>query len=584
MASSQFLAAVEQVLTCPVCYQLYLHPHVPKDLNCPHTCCQVCLEHMVALHPGNPLRCPMRCKKKTVVPIGGVGQLRTNLHLKNLAEEYPGCEDGVKRVDKVLRCPRHDEEKMHLYCESCNQLVCQNCCILDHQGPGHVIKDYKETSMERKQELHDLLTETKAKQKAYANNIEDLESLLKNIETSVKSEKLKVDGCVKAIVEEVQIHGELLKVELDKIAELKLAKVRLEITELKECTHNLEQAASIAQQSCESPGYAYITQHEALMQQIKKMVTITVNTKGSNPDLCKYQHPAKFIHQTNASMNLGRVVKVIQLKLEQEFGEFHIAYGITCSHDGRTLAAADFEGKLIAIYQNVLPEKTQYVHKFNLQLNPSNQWTPRQVIIHADGSFLVARGTGIEVYSSTTGHYEHTNSVNPEQESSDCKPVAEMWSVAPLGTDGFLAGDVKGCQITVHDGKTIVKTVKTGIKPKHITPVGNSHVAMSDNTQGKVSIVDIQAGKTTLIMDIAKAEGIYYDSDTDCLLVARSEPGKHSHTVIANSGVVEQYCCVTGELIGCVVQGLFAPRGMVWLPDGRLAVADTKTVKIYRFM
>ncbi|XP_072046210.1 RING finger protein 224-like [Amphiura filiformis] len=97
--AAEFTATAESTVTCPLCFEFFVSPNTPKDLACPHTCCQLCLQRMVTLNePSQPIKCPMRCSKTTPLPAGGVSALRTNLHLKNLAEEHPNYVKGPRHT------------------------------------------------------------------------------------------------------------------------------------------------------------------------------------------------------------------------------------------------------------------------------------------------------------------------------------------------------------------------------------------------------------------------------------------------------------------------------------------------------
>ena len=122
--SESYLARAEEDLSCPLCLELFVDPHTPKQLECPHVYCQVCLEKMV--EGGlQVVTCPecraiTRVPPKTPTSDGGIADLKTTLRLRSLAENHckhtenqqasPSPETGVKQ-SKVPICPEHDDKK-----------------------------------------------------------------------------------------------------------------------------------------------------------------------------------------------------------------------------------------------------------------------------------------------------------------------------------------------------------------------------------------------------------------------------------------------------------------------------------------
>ncbi|XP_072019697.1 tripartite motif containing 13-like [Amphiura filiformis] len=227
--SSGFAQAVEREVTCPIYFNFFVDPHVPKELECPHTYCQVCLQNIVTLNPDHDITCPMRCAKKTRVPVGGVEKLRTNLKVRNLAEEHPGYVKGAKPA--VPKCAKHDE-KIHLYCTHCNTLACQNCVIVYHTGAGHVILDVGDTTKERKEELKTVISDTEKEIKSSQESKTKLKKLEAEILKTREVEKRELAKSMDKFIEAVKKEGERLQSEIQKAGDAKLIEIQTELTRL----------------------------------------------------------------------------------------------------------------------------------------------------------------------------------------------------------------------------------------------------------------------------------------------------------------------------------------------------------------
>ena len=195
-STEEALKKVAANLECGICLDQYKDP---KLLSCFHVFCKQCLEHLVLQEEGRSiLRCPS-CRRATTLPLQGVSGLQSDFHAHHLFEiqdmlvkaKEPQCEkcklksaatgfchdcgklvcdkctevhqtweeytnhrivtiqdvqaDAVNLIPpkkKVLYCPKHKENVLKIYCETCSELICIDCTIRLHQGHHYdVISD-----------------------------------------------------------------------------------------------------------------------------------------------------------------------------------------------------------------------------------------------------------------------------------------------------------------------------------------------------------------------------------------------------------------------------------------------------------
>ena len=145
----------------------------------------MCLQEWVGKKP--IIECP-ECRYITAVPKGGLSNLKTNLRLKTMVENYVKC---VKKKKGVPMCPNHEGERQHLFCVTCGITVCHNCLVLDHARPQHVIKELKVITKTRKAEMKRRMNlteeEVKKTKKGELNGMET--KLLKSKENPNNIEK-----------------------------------------------------------------------------------------------------------------------------------------------------------------------------------------------------------------------------------------------------------------------------------------------------------------------------------------------------------------------------------------------------------
>lgn len=167
MAASP-LQRLDEQITCSVCLDRYTDP---KLLRCHHVYCRVCLEGLLRRSPSPAvLVCPT-CRKETPVPEeGGVSGLEAAFHINGLLEirdslcenagDIPLCSTSngqASRLDSRLgqgqhpdkphpapmpMCPSHDRNELKLFCETCNEVICFQCTVRQHDGHSYeYVKD-----------------------------------------------------------------------------------------------------------------------------------------------------------------------------------------------------------------------------------------------------------------------------------------------------------------------------------------------------------------------------------------------------------------------------------------------------------
>lgn len=566
MAGS-FSDLAQEDLTCPLCYELFVDPHIPKILDCSHVCCLVCLKRLVK-GGKSPIYCP-ECRQIVNVPQGKIGSLKTNLRIRSLAEKHiQHGATGKKQRRQTVSCANHDGEKMYFHCVTCSTPICQFCLLHSHKE--HDVREQKAVVQDKKDEMERVMREAIIDVKSYDCRVQSLTELEHNIEGALKLEEAEIDACAERIRRQCQaLKVQLRQAEDDRLQAIREEKERLNIQSKNIRVHHTHVEDNIDNMT----DYDYIMAHHDFLE---KMRMLTVKEKPA--DIFMKPSVSKFV-ASPGDLNLGWFTKTKQMNLEQEFGEFESASGIVATPQG-TLTVSDFGNNQVTVFSE---QDKEFKKQMNITLSTANQCMPIDVAYTPDSKFLIVRGSGIEVYS-TKGKYKRKISTTI-LEGEAANSTVDVCSVATTPDGHILAADYGKSAITVHDPTgRIMKTISTSVKPQCLAAIRNSHVVMSDFHSGKVCIIDLETAEETLNVNIPEAQGVCYDEQTDCILVVRNERGSEVGRVFIGTGVIEQYCRTTGRLISCLAQDLYHPRSLAFTLDGRLAVADSKTIKVYNHM
>ena len=248
-------------LSCPVCYQLFKNP---KYLPCHHSYCEQCLEKMQVQ---SKIICP-ECRKKAIVPPGGVKDLDNNFFINRLVDEFilkrkvegeaevkcdecagedpvvafcPDCtlflchvcneyhKRSIKSRDhgivpltelrskkdvaiqpkpKAMMCREHDIEVL-FYCETCDQLVCMYCTVKDHNGHNH--DTVKKMVNKHRQELKKTTAPVEEMIRGLSDAHSNIEKMRNKIRQQGDEVNKKIDQHYDGVIQKLMEQKEQLK-------------------------------------------------------------------------------------------------------------------------------------------------------------------------------------------------------------------------------------------------------------------------------------------------------------------------------------------------------------------------------------
>ena len=306
-SSSEALKKLEDQLTCPICLE---HLTNPKTLPCLHSFCQHCLQAVpldLVESAKYLITCPS-CRSSCEVPGTGVAGLTTAFLVNNLIEVYgllkkvsvPGgdvscdnCEKSnairyckecsllycqeclhyhnklksntyhkVLSLDEVantayqlpkgdvsMKCSSHDKP-LDIYCETCEELVCQHCTVRIHKDHDYdVVSD---AYVKHRQALEDCLQPLKKQIVRVSEGLAELIERREEITRQGEEVKKKIDASIQQIIEQVKERGRKLREEVRVAVEAKVGVVNEQVKQAEttlgqtiECLEYIEQCVKV---------------------------------------------------------------------------------------------------------------------------------------------------------------------------------------------------------------------------------------------------------------------------------------------------------------------------------------------------
>ncbi|XP_036946442.1 tripartite motif-containing protein 54-like [Acanthopagrus latus] len=258
------MESLEKQLSCPICLDMFTKPVV--ILPCQHNLCRGCANDLYESrnpyhYSGGTFRCPT-CRFEVVLDRHGVYGLQRNLLVENIIdickqqqESKGGDSEDVPLKDKDTKepkCKEHEDERINIYCVSCQTPTCSMCKVFGQHkdcevSPLHTVYQSQKNELRSAVEL--LATGNSCIQAIMAQMDDTCKLIQENGEQKRRRLGESFD-LLYAILEERK--GELLeqisRVERDKVS--KLRKLVERYKQQQQLSNQLQEKLSQSMQSC----------------------------------------------------------------------------------------------------------------------------------------------------------------------------------------------------------------------------------------------------------------------------------------------------------------------------------------------
>ena len=135
-------------------------------------------------------------------------------------EELSKPESQIK-MERKLYCVKHEDKILECYCETCKELCCINCVVLNHQKPNHSCVGIREVAHTQRSTLQSSCATLDQKlsegKKALTKICEVMKSLKENAKTAKDQVKENKEKVLKILEKKLDERAEKMKKEVDKV-------------------------------------------------------------------------------------------------------------------------------------------------------------------------------------------------------------------------------------------------------------------------------------------------------------------------------------------------------------------------------
>ena len=138
-----------------------------------------------------------------------------------LSVQELGNPESQGKMRRKLYCLKHNDEVLKYYCQTCEELCCIDCMVLNHQKQNHSCVAVSEVTQKHSQTLQSSCTTLDGKlsegKEALNNICEVMKSLEKNAKTAKDQIKEQKENILKIVAEKLDERAEKMNEQVDEV-------------------------------------------------------------------------------------------------------------------------------------------------------------------------------------------------------------------------------------------------------------------------------------------------------------------------------------------------------------------------------
>ncbi|KAL6485934.1 hypothetical protein MHYP_G00053260 [Metynnis hypsauchen] len=317
VGESSSMENLEKQLICPICLEMFTKPVV--ILPCQHNLCRKCASDVfqasnplwqtrgsTTVSTGGRFRCPS-CRHEVVLDRHGVYGLQRNLLVENIIDIYKqeSTRPLLPKPDQQqLMCEEHEEEKINIYCLTCEMPTCSMCKVFGTHKDCDVAP-LQTVYKSHKTELSDGIAILVAGNDRVQALISQMEDICRTIEENGRRQKQKLCDKFEVLYSVLDERKKELVECISREQDQKLSHVRSLIRRHGDYLEVAVKLVETAIQSMEEPQMAVFLQNA---KEVFKKITETAKASNLERSEAGYESMAHFTVNTDDAADMLRAI------------------------------------------------------------------------------------------------------------------------------------------------------------------------------------------------------------------------------------------------------------------------------------
>ena len=372
----------------------------------------------------------------------------------------------IRKLHQKKYCKIHEEQVLRFFCETCGELICRDCTVVDHPAPSHTLVNLENASKGQRTDIEQLTKRCEGVSKKITDALKEVDSVSEQLKRNATTAEKEIDEAFNRVLRLLEDNRNRLKGEVKEIVsegnkEIGAEKDEIQLQQTRFVT-TLQMATEVVQTGSE---YDLALVFSSLKSNLTELCSMQPRRMKRNLGDVSFK-PEQDSHQGN--QNLGSISYRCR-RVKEGAGVWKLKNGFGKDSDGKLSygrgVAITQQGDIAVADQNDPSIKFYKANgDFKSKIKVPNY--PWDVAVSPDGKIFVTNRTKhVSVYEVEGYLKQRFPAKSAENVSSDAQET-QLYGLAIDNKNNLLVGENYQLYISKHhlDGTHVV-SFKVTIQP-----------------------------------------------------------------------------------------------------------------------
>ncbi|XP_077987172.1 E3 ubiquitin-protein ligase TRIM45-like [Glandiceps talaboti] len=195
-------------------------------------------------------------------------QRKTSSHTMLTLQE--AREKGIRDIHRPVFCSKHMNEEMKMFCETCDETVCRDCCLVEHRE--HRCYFIEDVSVGKKKAIRNLLSQTRPHIDVLSVAIDSVTSMETSVKEKAEQVNTEITTFFDSYVEALEKHRSVLQHRVKQVESEKRKILQLQKIQLQQILKDFEDSCNFVNDALEEgSGVEVLSIRKFLVNRLKEL-------------------------------------------------------------------------------------------------------------------------------------------------------------------------------------------------------------------------------------------------------------------------------------------------------------------------
>ncbi|XP_070554189.1 E3 ubiquitin-protein ligase TRIM71-like [Ptychodera flava] len=193
-------------------------------------------------------------------------------------------------VTAPRQCDKHPSHPLAYFCETCDEVICLECTVIDHRAPEHKNQYLKESAKNYVKDLQTLLTKLAEKERDVNESKYHIDERIASLEKRYNEEKSKLNVHIEGILQKVRRVGALFEEKMKSEYESRKKTLQWQIKELQRTENDLSSTRDYIKNIFDFASAAQLmTAKKGITSQAQELMKTKTKVKPKESDYIEFR-------------------------------------------------------------------------------------------------------------------------------------------------------------------------------------------------------------------------------------------------------------------------------------------------------